>query len=110
MHNLTCVEELSQFIRQHPACLFLYGGVDCGVCQTLKPRIEQLCAKHYPQLKTAYIDCQQDGRTLCAQQSIFSLPVAEWWFDGQCGGRLARSFALGELQAQLDRPYRLLFS
>lgn len=110
MHSLNTIDAFNHFVQQHPACLLLFGGVDCGVCQTLKPRIEQLCTEHYPQLNTAYIDCQQDGRALCAQQSVFSLPVVEWWFGGQCGGRLARSFALGELKAEIERPYRLLFA
>lgn len=109
MLMIHCAIELEQFLAQHLGVLLLYGGQHCGVCQTLKPRLMELVTKQFPLLQTAYIDCQGNGETLCAQQRIMTLPVVQIWFDGQRFSEFYKVFSIADIQEALSRPYELRF-
>lgn len=88
--------------------MLLYGGANCGVCQAVKPQLEQLSREEFPKLVCAYIDCQASAGPLCAAQGIFSLPVVQLWFGGQRFAEFARVFSIGDVRAALKRPYELM--
>ena len=92
--------------KQTGALLVLFGGVHCGVCQAIKPRLEQQMAEHYPALELAYIDCEQSAG-ICTQQGVFSLPVLKLFIEGQVHLEWARNFSLREVTRQIGRPYDL---
>lgn len=108
MQNVSSEEALSELIQSSPAVLLLYGGASCGVCQSIKPRLDALAREEFPKLVTAYIDCQGAAIPLCAARGIFSLPVVQLWFNGQRFAEFARVFSIGDVRAALERPYRLL--
>jgi thioredoxin-like negative regulator of GroEL len=93
-------------MNESGALLVLFGGKRCGVCQSIKPRIEQMIAEQFPEVELRYIDCEQEPE-LCAQQGVFSLPVVKFFIDGQVYLELARNFSFSELAAQLERLVRL---
>lgn len=92
--------------RQSGALLVLFGGAHCGVCQALKPKINQLIGERFPEIALAYVDCEQ-SREICAQQGVFSLPVLKLFIEGQMHLEMARNFSLQELAARIDRAYGL---
>jgi thioredoxin-like negative regulator of GroEL len=105
--NLTTHQELNDHIQSNQAVLVLFGGVDCGVCQVIKPQLEKLIGQHYPEIKTLYADCQSYPE-LGAQASVFSLPVVRVYFEGQLFLEEIKAFSLGKLLADLERPYALM--
>lgn len=109
MLSVTTNSQLDALQTCHPAVLVLYGGQACGVCQTLKPRLQQLLAEHFPHVKACYVDCQADGAGLCAQQQIMALPVVQLWFEGRRFAEFFKVFSLSDIKAALERPYGLLF-
>ena len=109
MKTLTDLNELDQMIAEQPGLVVLFGGEHCGVCQVIKPKLETRLAERYPRLQIVYIDCQQ-SQTLCAQKSVFSLPVVQVYFDRQRFIEKARSFSLLALLDEIERPYDLLFN
>lgn len=109
MEQLNSLTELDQRINQQPGLVVLFGGQQCGVCQVIKPKLAQMLAETYPDMQCVYIDCQQTPE-LCAQKSVFSLPVVQVYFDGQRFIEKARSFSLPGLMAEMERPYAMMFS
>ncbi|MDX1267773.1 MAG: thioredoxin domain-containing protein [Oceanisphaera sp.] len=109
MRSVTTLSQLDALQASHPAMLVLYGGQACGVCQTLKPRLQQLLNEHFPRVQACYMDCQADGAGLCAQQQIMALPVVQLWFEGRRFAEFFKVFALLDIKAALERPYGLLF-
>ena len=107
MINLTTHQELTDQIESNQAVLVLFGGVDCGVCQAIKPQLEKLIGQHYPEMKTLYADCQTYPE-LGAQASVFSLPVVRVYFEGRLFLEEIKAFSLGKLVADLERPYSLM--
>lgn len=109
MQNISSEKALSELLQSSPAVLLLYGGVGCGVCQAIKPRLEKLAREEFPKLVTAYIDCQEAAvGPLCATSGIFSLPVVQLWFDGQRFADFSRVFSIADVRSAMERPYGLL--
>ncbi|MDD2846590.1 MAG: thioredoxin family protein [Rhodoferax sp.] len=101
METLTSEQPLHARIAG-PALLVLYGGVHCGVCHAIRPRIEALMAEHFADIPLAYVDCAQAPH-IGAQQGVFSLPVLRFYVQGQLALEYARSFSLHEVAAQMQR-------
>lgn len=108
MINITELAELEQLIEQQPGLVVLFGGEHCNVCQVIKPKLEELITQRYPNLAACYIDCKKTS-DICAQNSIFTLPVVKVYLNGQCFIEKARSFSLPGLMDEIQRPYSMLF-
>lgn len=91
------------------AVLVLFGGAGCGVCQALKPKLQEMLADEFPALGCCYLDCQGAASAVCAQEGVFSLPVVQVWFDGRKFAQFGRVFSLGQLRDAIERPYRIAF-
>lgn len=100
--------QFDQAIAEHPAVLVLFGGEHCGVCQAVKPQLEQALAERYPEMALLYLDCQNQAESVCAQQRIFSLPVVQLWFNGQKFDEWVRTFSIGQVLNAIERPYGLM--
>lgn len=101
--------ELDQFLEKHPAVLLLFGGAQCGVCQAVKPQLEQALTERYPNMTLLYLDCQGEAESICAQQRIFSIPVVQLWFNGQKFDEWVRAFSIGQILNAIERPYGMVF-
>ena len=109
MKTLTTDAEIEQVLMHHPAVLVLFGGAHCGVCQAIKPQLDQLVAQDFPRMESVYIDCAQNAGQVCAGRGIFSLPVVQIWFEGQHFGDHVRVFSMRDIRSALERPYKTLF-
>lgn len=105
MQIIATVNQIEQ-LKSGQAVLILFGGSHCGVCQAIKPKIEDLMERQFPDIALAYVDCGQNPG-ICAQHGVFSLPAAKLYIEGQLSLEMARSFSLLELAAQVERIYRL---
>ena len=98
---------LESMLTEHAAVLLLLGAPDCGVCQTLKPRIAEMLAQAFPLMQMAYIDCQAQAE-IAASHNVFTLPVVECVFYSKTFGRFSKVFSLANIRVALARPYGLL--
>ncbi len=108
MHRLSDSVEFDAFIRKEPTALVYFSSPACGVCHALKPRVAALIVEEFPRLPAAEVDCAASPE-LAAQHQVFSFPTVVVYFDGREAVRKSRSFSLGELAAEIERPYALLF-
>ncbi len=105
MQTISSITQIDQ-LKSTGALLILFGGAHCGVCQTIKPKIVRLMEEQFPDIALVYVDCEQSP-DICAQHSVFSLPVIKMYIEGQMYFELVRGFSLMELTSQVDRIYRL---
>lgn len=106
--HLASETEFSTLLEQQPAVLIHFSAPDCGVCQSLKPRIASLVDEQFPRLVLAEVDCTASPE-LAAQQRVFTVPVLLLFLEGRESLRMVRNLHLAELRVQLARPYALLF-
>ena len=73
MQRIKDLPELED-LKTSGALMILFGGENCGVCQSIKPQLEKLFNENFPLIHQVYIDCNQSAE-ICAQHQIFTLPV-----------------------------------
>ena len=105
MHKISNIEELEKF-KSCGGVFILFGGNQCHVCHSLQPRLEEMLEQHYPDLTRLYIDCQSSP-DICAQHSVFSLPVVQFYIEGNKITEFARSFSIEQLRQSMHRAYTL---
>jgi len=104
--KLSSSDEFTTWSSRHPLCAAYFSGPGCAVCEVLKPKLVELLQSRFPGLALGEIDCALSP-DLAAQQMVFTIPTLIVYFDGREGLRKVRSFSLGELAAELERPYRI---
>lgn len=93
MDALESQQQLDNLKHDSEVLLVLFGGKNCGVCQTIKPQIDEKFSNKFPNLERIYIDCEQ-LQEICAQHGVFSLPVVQVFFMGQKFIEEMRGFSL----------------
>ncbi|MDG6772760.1 thioredoxin family protein [Thiomicrorhabdus sp. ZW0627] len=109
MQNIETLEELEQLKQSEDALLVLFGGKECNVCHSIKPKLIELMGESYPKVKLVYVDCHV-VTDICSQNSIFTLPTLQVYFTGQRFIEEVRSFSLQKVMQDLARPYSMMFS
>lgn len=104
MNQLENQIQLDELKHNKDALLVLFGGAHCGVCQTIKPQIDEKFANKFTDLEMVYIDCEQ-LQEVCAQCGVFSLPVVQVFFMGQKFIEEVRGFSLLALEQEIEKTY-----
>ena len=105
MQEITSIETLKE-MKSSGAVFILFGGKQCNVCQALRPQLEDMLEMHYPDMSSAYIDCEISP-DICAQHSVFSLPVVQVYIEGMKISEAARSFSIEQLRQSIQRSYSM---
>ena len=105
MQELTSIEALED-MKYSGAVFILFGGKQCNVCQALRPQLEAMLETHFPDMTAAYIDCELSA-DICAQHSVFSLPVVQVYIEGMKISEAARSFSVEQLRQSIQRSYSM---
>ncbi len=109
MENIESLGQLDALKHSEEALLILFGGKECNVCHSIKPKLIELMGEHYPKVKLVYVDCHV-VTDICSQNSIFTLPTLQVFFTGQKFIEEVRSFSLQKVMQDLERPYSMVFS
>jgi len=105
MHEITDIEKLVK-MKQSGAVFILFGGKHCNVCHALRPQLANMLESHYPDITSAYIDCEVSPE-ICAQHSVFTLPVVQFYIEGMKVTEFARSFSIEQLRQAMQRSYSM---
>lgn len=109
MQIIQSLEEFMLAIANNQAVLAYFSTDACSVCHVLKPKVEQMVAGDFSQIKLLYIPCDQQPE-VAAQNRIFTVPTVLVFFEGRETIRKSRSFGMEELKAEILRPYSIIFS
>ena len=100
--------EFEKSISHEPAMLVYFSNDRCGVCKSLKPKIEHLVGQHFPKMKLANIKAEYMPE-LCGQYRVFAIPSVLVFFYNKETIRKIRNFSINELIEEIERPYSLIF-
>lgn len=99
-------QEMDRAIEDNQFALFYLSRPSCGVCKSLKPKIEAI-ADQYSTLKQFYVNLEND-ESIIGQYSIFTIPGILVFVDGKESIREARYFSVGEIDSRLQRISEML--
>ncbi len=105
MQNITDLETLER-LKAEGAVFILFGGKHCTVCHSLRPQLASMLDQHFPDMRSVYVDCETSPE-ICAQHSVFSLPVVNVYIEGMLVTEDARAFSLSKLMQSIERPYAM---
>lgn len=105
MQNITDIDLLEQ-MKSNGAVFILFGGSNCAVCQSIQPQLATMLEQQFPEMHAVYVDCETSPE-ICAQHSVFSLPVVRAYIDGKKIADEVRAFSLKQLIQTLERPYAM---
>lgn len=105
MQTISDVETL-EAMKSTGALFVLFGGAHCNVCRSLRPRLTSMLDQYFPRMQAVYVDCEACP-DICAQHSVFSLPVVKAYIDGMLVLEDARAFSLNDLLERMKRPYAI---
>lgn len=100
-------DEFANILKNKSAVLAYFSNKQCNVCQSLKPKLNEVLTKKFPLLEQVYVDVEQLP-TLSANYQVFSLPVVLVFFEGKESIRKIRAFGIKEIANDIERPYKLL--
>ena len=103
MQTINDLEKLNEMKTAGPL-LIMFGGKNCGVCQVVKPQLSSLLEEQFPNMQAVYVDCHLDS-LICAQNSIFTLPVIQVYFEGIKIIEEIKVFSINGLIEKIKRPY-----
>ncbi len=101
MEKLTTKQAFDQFLENNPRALIYYSTSTCGVCQVMRPQVEQLL-KDYPHFPIVEV-VMDELPEVSAQQTIFASPALIIYIDGKEYNRQAGYLRLDQLKMQLER-------
>ncbi len=107
--TIDSIEMMQQVIANEDASLFYISTNECGVCEILKPKIEEFFSGKFPKISLNYVNSSTTPE-IAAQMSIFTVPTMLIYFGAQEFLRESRSISLDQLTEKVSRTYSLFFS
>ncbi|MDH5392454.1 MAG: thioredoxin family protein [Gammaproteobacteria bacterium] len=105
MQYITDIKQLND-LKSNTAVLILFGARQCAVCQSIRPKLTTMLAQQFPQMQGVYVDCETSA-DICAQHSVFSLPVVSVYIETMKIAEEVRAFSIKQLAQTIERPYEM---
>lgn len=105
MKNITDINLLNQ-MKADGAVFILFGGSHCAVCQSIRPQLTSILKQQFADMQAVYIDCEKSPE-ICAQHSVFSLPVVRAYIEGMKIAEEVGAFSITQLIQSIERPYTM---
>ena len=101
-------EEILEILKNSKAVMLYFASTNCGVCQVLKPKIEDEISKKFSQIKQYYINSNQN-LDIASFFNIFSSPTILVFFEGKEFKRYGRNISLDIFNSEIKRLYEMVF-
>ncbi|HEC44970.1 hypothetical protein LCGC14_2828010 [marine sediment metagenome] len=108
MIYVSSLDHYRELVEKSPALLSYFSTPDCRVCTVLKPKVLELTARKFPEMKVLWIDIERSP-VIAGQNSIFTAPTLLVYFEGNENLRKSRNISISELEEEIGRVYELLF-
>ena len=105
MQQIADINVLNE-MKSNGALFILFGGKHCAICQSIRPQLTTMLDQQFPDMQGVYVDCEISP-DICAQHSVFSLPVVVAYIDGMKVAEDGRAFSIKQLIQTIERPYTM---
>jgi thioredoxin-like negative regulator of GroEL len=102
------LEQAREFIRNNDAVLVFFSDESCNVGDALSPKLQNMLAEHYPEMKFMEVNVQMIPEA-AGYFNIFVIPSVLVYFDGRESIRQARHVNVSSLTKEIERLYNLMF-
>lgn len=106
MELLNTLEDINSFINNNKLSMLYVSSNNCSVCHVLLPKIQDLL-KNYPKINFKEIIIENIPEA-AGELSVFTIPVIIFYIEGKEFFRRGRFISIDELEALIERYYKLL--
>lgn len=106
--ELTSIEIVDNFIKEHQLSFLYISRQNCSVCHSLLPQVQQLMMK-YPEIKLGHINADEVVE-IAGRFSIFTVPVLLLFVAGKEYVREARIVHMDLFDEKINRIYENVVS
>ena len=106
--TISSLDEFNEFVKNNGGAVTYFSTPQCNVCKVLKPKLKELLAEHFPEMKFAYVNTVE-AEEMAAQNQVFTVPTILFHLDGREFIRKSRNVNLNILAEELERPYNMMF-
>ena len=99
-------EQFDKEKTENSLLLVYFSGINCGVCQTLKPKIETLVKENFPTVNLVEIPTNK-AMELAAQFRMFSIPAVMLFVEGREYLREVRNINTSNLMNRMEKIVNL---
>lgn len=101
-------EEFIRLFENERALLVYFSNNTCNVCKSLKPKVEQMVSREFPQMKMVSVNSGVLPE-ISGQYRIYAMPALLIFFEGRESLRKIGNFSINELFHEIKRPYSMVF-
>ncbi len=107
-NEFTTKEEISSFITDMAAVIIYFYSDNCAPCLSLRPKVQQLVADDFPEIKLALVNSEKHP-VLPAAYNVFASPTIILFFEGREYRRESKYISIPQLSQAIERPYNMIF-
>lgn len=101
MKHLLNIKDIEQALTENRLCLFFIKAPDCGVCNVMLGKVEQL-SNRFPSLFSFYTDIREEP-LIASRFLVFSDPTVLLLMEGKEVYRGSQFINLEELEQKINR-------
>ena len=105
MRHLTNIKDIEQAVTDNGLCLFYIKAPDCGVCNVMLDKVEQV-ADRFPSLSSFYTDIIEEP-LIASRFLVYSGPTVLLLMDGKEVYRGSQFIDMEELGYNINRYIEL---
>lgn len=102
--ELTSLEEIDTFLKEHRLAFLYIFRTNCSVCHALLPQVKQLMTA-YPEIQLGSINAD-DVEAVAGRFSIFTIPVLLLFVENKEYVREARIVHMDLFKEKIDKIYQ----
>lgn len=106
--EISSLETLQEFLTRETGAVVYFYSDRCAPCVSLRPKVEQLMAEHFPEMKLVFINSEKYP-TLPAHYGVFANPCILIYFEGKEYNRFSKYISINQIGTEISRIYEMVF-
>ena len=106
MKTLNSLDEVKEKIEKEKAIILYFSSKNCGVCQILKPKLEDSLSNEFKSLKFYEIKCDEN-LDIASHFQVFQAPIIQVYLDGKKFLQEGRNISVNKFIEDIRRPYEI---
>lgn len=107
MQKICESSKIKELIEHSKMTVVYFTGMDCGACEAIKFKIEEMLKK-YDKIEACEVNGEQYV-DVCAEFGVFSVPIFLLFIEEKESIRVGRNVDLLDLEYKIDRYYSMIF-
>ena len=103
------IQNLNNTIKENIAVMVYFSAPTCNVCHALKPKLLEALETNFKDFQVESVDISVE-EDVAPHFGVLAIPTVLIFLDGKEFLRKSRHMSVGEVIAEIKRPYEIMTS